>query len=100
MLGFPNRRTVVFFDGDVARQVTVTTNLVVEYSGNAEHIHEHRADRVIVGYTNYLHTQERIDPWSVIVVSADQELCADARIAGAMTIHHHQLFLDLLAACV
>lgn len=99
VLGFPNSRTVVFFDGEVARQVPVTPNLVVEYSGNPEHIPEHRADRVIVGYTNYLHTQERIDPWSVIVVSADQGLCADARIAGAMTIHHHRLFLDLLGAC-
>lgn len=99
VLGFPNSRTVVFFDGEVARQVPVTPNLVVEYSGNPEHIPEHRADRIIVGYTNYLHTQERIDPWSVIVVSADQGLCADARIAGAMTIHYHQLFLDLLAAC-
>lgn len=98
-LGFPNSRTVVFFDGEIARQVSVTPNLVVEYSGNPEHIPEHRADRVIVGYTSYLHTQERLDPWSVIVVSADQGLCADARIAGAMTIHHHRLFLDLLAAC-
>ncbi len=99
VLGFPNSRTVVFFDGEVARQVPVTPNLVVEYSGNPEHIPEHRADRIIVGYTNYLHTQERIDPWSVIVVSADQGLCADARLAGAVTIHHHRLFLDLLAAC-
>lgn len=98
-LGFPNSRTVVFFDGEDARQVPITPNLVVEYSGNPEHIHEHRADRVIVGYANYLHTQEKIDPWSLIVVSADQGLCADARIAGAMTIHHHNLFLDLLAAC-
>lgn len=98
-LGFPNSRTVVFFDGEVARQVPVTPNLVVEYSGNPEHIPEHRADRIIVGYTNYLHTQEKVDPWSVIVVSADQGLCADARIAGAMTIHHHRLFLELLAAC-
>jgi len=98
-LGFPNSRTVVFFDGEDARQVPVTPNLVVEYSGNPEHIPEHRADRIIVGYTNYLHTQERIDPWSVIVVSADQGLCADARLAGAVTIHHHRLFLDLLAAC-
>ena len=58
------------------------------------------ADRVIVGYANYLHPEEHLDPWSMIVVSADQELCADARIAGAMTIHHHRLFLDLLSACV
>ena len=98
-LGFPNSRTVVFFDGEDARQVPVTPNLVVEYSGNPEHIHEHRADRVIVGYAGYLHTQEKIDPWSLIVVSADQGLCADARLAGAVTIHHHRLFLDLLAAC-
>lgn len=37
--------------------------------------------------------------WSLIVVSADQGLCADARLAGAVIIHHHRLFLDLLAAC-
>ena len=97
-LGFPNGLTRVFFDGNDARQKVISRNLMIEYSGNPEHLNEHRADRAIVNHVAFLAYRGDVDLTDVFVVSSDQELCSNARAFGVHTIGH-SLFADIMAAC-
>ena len=78
--GRPTCRAWIVFDGPSRSEIVPTHNVRVTYSGGEG---EHRADAVITDTIRFFRTAGDMP---IVLASNDNELCADARRLGAMTI--------------
>jgi hypothetical protein len=78
--GRPTCRAWIVFDGPTRSEMTPAANVRVTYSGGEG---EHRADAVITDTIRFFRT---VGDTPVVLASNDNELCAEARRLGALTI--------------